>query len=66
MIASAPNARAGLVGVEHAKSLDEAWAALPSGSLWLVGHRALRNVPRVSAVWDLLVEGFSEAAVAGQ
>jgi DNA-binding transcriptional LysR family regulator len=29
---------------------------LPVGSLWLVGHRALRDVPRVRAVWDFIVE----------
>ena len=29
-------------------------ATLPEGSLWLVGHRALREVPRIAAVWDWL------------
>lgn len=29
---------------------------LPIGSLWLVGHRALRDVPRVRAVWEFIVE----------
>lgn len=32
---------------------------LPSpalGTLWLVGHRALRDVPRVRAVWEFIVE----------
>ena len=62
MVASAPYSRAGLVAVEHAKGLDAAWAALPSGTLWLVGHRALRNVPRVNAVWELLLEGFAQAS----
>jgi DNA-binding transcriptional LysR family regulator len=28
--------------------------ALPRGSLFLVTHRALRNVPRVAAVWEWL------------
>jgi DNA-binding transcriptional LysR family regulator len=46
----------GLVPVAHAKALDAAWAALPEGALWLVGHRALRNVPRVAAVWDFILE----------
>jgi DNA-binding transcriptional LysR family regulator len=27
---------------------------LPSDDLWLVGHRALRDVPRVAAVWNFL------------
>jgi DNA-binding transcriptional LysR family regulator len=62
MIASAPYSRAGLIAVDHAKGLDAAWAALPTGTLWLVGHRALRNVPRVNAVWELLIEGFGETA----
>ncbi len=32
------------------------WTALPTGELWLVGHRALRAVPRVAAVWAFIVE----------
>jgi DNA-binding transcriptional LysR family regulator len=55
-IASAPYAKLGLVAVVHARALDAAWAALPTGSLWLVGHRALRQVPRVAAVWDFVLE----------
>jgi DNA-binding transcriptional LysR family regulator len=66
VVASAPYARAGLVPVEHGKGVDAAWAALPSGTLWLVGHRALRNVPRVNAVWELLLEGFTEAVGSDQ
>jgi DNA-binding transcriptional LysR family regulator len=46
----------GLVEVAHARALDAAWAQLPESSLWLVGHRALRRVPRVAAVWDYVVE----------
>lgn len=56
VIASAPYERTGLVAIERGKPLASAWAALPSGSLWLVGHRALRNVPRIAAVWDLIVD----------
>jgi hypothetical protein len=48
--------RTGLAPVKHTKSLAEAWAALPEGTLWLVGHRALRNVPRIAAVWDFVRE----------
>ena len=55
-VASAPFAKVGLVPVLHARALDAAWAALPTGSLWLVGHRALRHVPRVAAVWDFVLE----------
>lgn len=29
---------------------------LPRGDLWLVGHRALREVPRIAAAWDWLLE----------
>jgi DNA-binding transcriptional LysR family regulator len=31
-------------------------AELPKLELWLVGHRALREVPRVAAVWDFVIE----------
>jgi DNA-binding transcriptional LysR family regulator len=63
VIASAPYARTGLVEVAHARALDPAWAALPVGTLWLVGHRALRNVPRVAAVWDFMLESLGDAAL---
>jgi DNA-binding transcriptional LysR family regulator len=56
VVASRPFASPELVALPHAKALDAAWAALPVGALWLVGHRALRNVPRVAAVWDFIVE----------
>jgi DNA-binding transcriptional LysR family regulator len=62
VIAARPFARTGLVEVAHARSLDPAWADLPSGSLWLVGHRALRHVPRVAAVWTFLAEEFAVVA----
>jgi DNA-binding transcriptional LysR family regulator len=28
----------------------------PRGSLWLVGHRALREVPKIAAVWEFIKE----------
>ena len=43
----------GLVAIDYAPALAPAW---PSDDLWLVGHRALRDVPRVAAVWDFLAE----------
>lgn len=46
----------GLVEVEHARTLDRAWSELPAGALWLVGHRALRHVPRIAAVWSFVFE----------
>jgi DNA-binding transcriptional LysR family regulator len=55
-LAAQPFATNGLVEIEHTRALDAAWAELPSGSLWLVGHRALRHVPRVAAVWSFVVE----------
>jgi DNA-binding transcriptional LysR family regulator len=45
----------GLVEVAYAARLAPAW---PSDDLWLVGHRALREVPRVAAVWEWLVAEF--------
>jgi DNA-binding transcriptional LysR family regulator len=46
----------GLVPVKTSKALHDRAAPLPTDELFLVTHRALRRVPRVSAVWDLLVE----------
>ncbi len=40
------------LGTELQASLDR----VPADSLWLVGHRALRDVPRVAAVWQWLAE----------
>jgi len=49
----------GLVRVSFGAALRRALPPAPQESLWLVGHRALREVPRVSAVWDLMVQGFT-------
>jgi DNA-binding transcriptional LysR family regulator len=56
VITAHPFTETGLVEVAHARALDAAWSELPSGSLWLVGHRALRHVPRVAAVWSFVLE----------
>jgi DNA-binding transcriptional LysR family regulator len=40
--------------VEHDRALDASIEALPRDSLYLVGHRVLRDVPRVAAVWSFL------------
>lgn len=48
----------GLQAVPHGKALAQALAALPKGTLWLVGHRALRGVPRVAVVWAWLKRCF--------
>lgn len=46
---------AGLRAVELHPKLRAEFDAAPPSALWLVGHRALRRVPRVAAVWDFLV-----------
>jgi DNA-binding transcriptional LysR family regulator len=45
----------GLVPVKTSPALRDASSEWPSDELFLVTHRALRQVPRVRAVWDLLV-----------
>lgn len=47
-----------LAPVRSVASLGASVAALPRNETWLVGHRALRAVPRVAAVWAFLVEEF--------
>jgi DNA-binding transcriptional LysR family regulator len=44
----------GLAVVRSARALTSTIDALPEGGVWLVGHRALRDVPRVAAVWEFL------------
>lgn len=60
VVTAQPFTSAGLVEVGHTRALDAAWAELPSGLLWLVGHRALRHVPRVAAVWSFVAETIAE------
>lgn len=50
----------GLVPIKLAKPLAAAAAAWPVDDLFLVTHRALRDVPRVRAVWDLLLARHAE------
>jgi DNA-binding transcriptional LysR family regulator len=42
--------------LRHTKALHASAEELPFNETWVVGHRALRGVPRVAAVWDFLVE----------
>ena len=57
VILDAAMARAnGLVALRLSPELMRTLAALQGGELWLLVHRALRNVPRVAVVWDFLVE----------
>jgi len=46
-----------LVPVAVRGDAKRAAAQAPHEEIWLVGHRALRNVPRVAAVWELLAHG---------
>lgn len=50
----------GLVRAELAPPLAAAANELPVDSVWLVGHRALRAVPRVAVVWDHLKETMAK------
>jgi DNA-binding transcriptional LysR family regulator len=47
-----------LAPVKLSAKLAEQVNALPGLELWLVGHRALRSVPRVAVVWDFIVESM--------
>ncbi len=46
----------GLCAVPLAGAAAQAQARAPSQPLWLVGHRALRSVPRVAVVWAFLLD----------
>lgn len=60
MLAAAPYADLrGLRALTTTRALSRSVDAIPRGSLWLVGHRALREVPRIAAVWSWLEARFS-------
>ena len=50
---------AALAPLRHGGALARSAGELPSNETWLVGHRALRAVPRVAAVWTFLVDEFT-------
>jgi DNA-binding transcriptional LysR family regulator len=50
----------GLVPVRLAAPLRESAADWPADELFLVTHRALRDVPRVRAVWELLTQKLAQ------
>jgi DNA-binding transcriptional LysR family regulator len=52
----------GLERVKLAPALKQAAEDWPVSDLFLVAHRALREVPRVRVVWDLLVERLAADA----
>ena len=49
----------GFARVDCSPKLRKQLAAIPHGALWLVGHRALRDVPRIDAVWSWIEERFA-------
>ncbi|MGH1343536.1 MAG: LysR family transcriptional regulator [Nannocystales bacterium] len=49
----------GVKRLKLSKALEASLQAIPPDPLWLVGHRALREVPRIAAVWEWLLEGMS-------
>lgn len=50
----------GLAPLKLARSLARVSEQWPVDDLYLVTHRALRDVPRIRAVWDLIVERHAE------
>jgi len=50
-----------LVPVKIAAALRPDAAQWPADELYLVTHRAMRDVPRVRVVWDLLLERWRDA-----
>lgn len=51
-----------LAPVRYGRRLAPSAAQWPRDELWLVTHRALRQVPRVRAVWEALAEGILAGA----
>jgi DNA-binding transcriptional LysR family regulator len=53
-----------LVEAKLAPALRAALAELPEDDLWLVGHMATREVPRIAAVWSFVEEVFGGVTTA--
>lgn len=49
-----------LAPVRLARALEPALEKVPPEELWLVGHRVLRSVPRVAALWEFLLAHLSD------
>lgn len=62
LVAPSFAALAGLERLRLRRPLRESLDPFPRGSLHLVGHRALRDVPRVAAVWSFLREAAGRFA----
>lgn len=56
------SALTGLVPLPMTKALRRRMPELPRGAVYLVGHRALREVPRVAAVWEFFRGAFADPA----
>lgn len=56
-----PAVQSGIVPVRYARELAPSAAEWPVDDLWLVGHAALRDTPRIAAVWAFLEECFEAA-----
>jgi hypothetical protein len=50
--------RQGLTKVRYSPALAGSTEAWPVDDLFLVGHRQLRDVPRIATVWSFLVREF--------
>lgn len=55
-----------LVEPKMTPALRAALAELPEDDLWLVGHRATRDIPRVAAVWSYFDELFAGATTTAE
>jgi DNA-binding transcriptional LysR family regulator len=51
-----------LVPLRTSRALKPVFESLPEEELWLVGHRALREVPRIAALWEFLAQAFRDPA----
>ncbi|HEY8922751.1 MAG TPA: LysR family transcriptional regulator [Polyangia bacterium] len=58
VLPSAYRKRRHLAAVRLAPTLRTSLSPLPRQSLWLVGHRATRDVPRIAAVWQTIVDAL--------
>jgi DNA-binding transcriptional LysR family regulator len=60
-----PSVQPGLAPVRYARSLAPSTEEWPVDDVWLVGHAALRDVPRIVAVWTWLEEVIGAASKFG-
>jgi DNA-binding transcriptional LysR family regulator len=51
-----------LVEVDMSRSVRAAVDEMPAGELYIVGHAAMRDVPRVAAVWSFVVDAITRVA----